>query len=135
MRKGRAELHLSRETVRRLKVWLDNAKISEGQLFRRLVGGVQIGGVLNPGSIAPIFKRVAQWIGMVLDQYKESKPRDAAIRAKYGSYQFDAYKEKMIDLILRVVSVSVDTTTIIAEMGMLQRSQLGVVCVEDIAAA
>ena len=24
----------------------------------------QIGGPLNPGSIAPIFKRVAQWIGM-----------------------------------------------------------------------
>jgi hypothetical protein len=45
-------------------VWLDNAKISEGPLFRRLVGRVQIGGALTPGSIAPIFKRVAQWIGM-----------------------------------------------------------------------
>jgi integrase len=56
--------YLSRETVKWLKVWLDNAKISEGQLFRRLVGRVQIGGPLNPGSIAPIFKRVAQWIGM-----------------------------------------------------------------------
>jgi integrase len=56
--------YLSRETVRWLKVWLDNAKISEGHLFRRLVGRVQIGGALNPGSIAPIFKRVAQWIGM-----------------------------------------------------------------------
>jgi integrase len=60
---GRAA-YLSRETVRWLKVWLDNAKISEGQLFRRLVGRVQIGGALNPGSIAPIFKRVAQWIGL-----------------------------------------------------------------------
>jgi integrase len=60
---GRAA-YLSRETVRWLKVWLDNAKISEGPLFRRLVGRVQIGGALNPGSIAPIFKRVAQWIGM-----------------------------------------------------------------------
>jgi hypothetical protein len=25
---------------------------------------VHIGGALNPGSIAPIFKRVAQWIGL-----------------------------------------------------------------------
>jgi integrase len=56
--------YLSRETVRWVKVWLDNAKIGEGQLFRRLVGRVQIGGALNPGSIAPIFKRVAQWIGL-----------------------------------------------------------------------
>jgi integrase len=56
--------HLSRETVRWLKLWLDSAKIGEGVLFRRLVGRGKIGGALNPGSIAPIFKRVAQWIGM-----------------------------------------------------------------------
>src|SRR6201996_3178046 len=56
--------YLSRETVRWLKVWLEHANISEGPLFRRLIGQNQIGGPLNPGSIAPIFKRVAQRIGM-----------------------------------------------------------------------
>jgi integrase len=56
--------YLSRETVRWLKVWLENAEIAEGAVFRRLIGRAQIGGPLNPGSIAPIFKRVAQWIGM-----------------------------------------------------------------------
>lgn len=56
--------YLSRETVRWLKIWLEHAKIEEGAVFRRLVGRGQIGGPLNPGSIAPIFKRVAQWIGM-----------------------------------------------------------------------
>jgi integrase len=56
--------YLSRETVRWLTVWLEHAKITEGAVFRRLVGRDQIGGPLNPGSIAPIFKRVAQWIGM-----------------------------------------------------------------------
>jgi integrase len=56
--------YLSRETVRWLKIWLENAGINEGKLFRRLIGRNQIGGPLNPGSIAPIFKRVAQWIGM-----------------------------------------------------------------------
>jgi integrase len=56
--------YLSRETVRWLKIWLEHAGISEGALFRRLIGQNQIGGALNPGSIAPIFKRVAQWIGM-----------------------------------------------------------------------
>ena len=29
-----------------------------------MIGAEQIGGVLNPGSVVPIFKRVAQWIGM-----------------------------------------------------------------------
>jgi integrase len=56
--------YLSRETVRWLKVWLEHAGIDEGTAFRRLIGQNQIGGPLNPGSIAPIFKRVAQWIGM-----------------------------------------------------------------------
>ena len=55
--------YLSRETVKWLKVWLDHSDITEGAVFRRLTGQAQIGGPLNPGSIAPIFKRVAQWIG------------------------------------------------------------------------
>ncbi|MGO9992545.1 MAG: tyrosine-type recombinase/integrase [Steroidobacteraceae bacterium] len=56
--------YLSRETVKWLKIWLEDAKISEGPIFRRLIGRDQVGGALHPGSIAPIFKRVAQWIGM-----------------------------------------------------------------------
>jgi integrase len=56
--------YLSRETVRWLTVWLAHAKIEDGALFRRLVGSDKIGGALNPGSIAAIFKRVMQWIGM-----------------------------------------------------------------------
>ena len=56
--------YLSRETVKWLKIWLETAGIEEGEVFRRLVGRKEIGGPLNPGSIAPIFKRVAQWLGM-----------------------------------------------------------------------
>ncbi len=56
--------YLSRETVKWLKVWLDHAQIGQGPIFRRLIGRDEIGDVLHPGSIAPIFKRVAQWIGM-----------------------------------------------------------------------
>ena len=60
---GRAA-YLSRETVRWLRIWLEHAEISEGAVFRRLVGKGEVGGELNAGSVAPIFKRVAQWIGM-----------------------------------------------------------------------
>jgi integrase len=56
--------YLSRETVRCLKIWLRHADITKGPVFRRLIGTTLVGGALNPGSIAPIFKRVAQWIGM-----------------------------------------------------------------------
>src|SRR5882762_8201866 len=39
---GRAA-YLSRETVKWLKVWLEHAEISEGPIFRRLIGRDQIG--------------------------------------------------------------------------------------------
>jgi integrase len=73
--------YLSRETVRWLKIWLAHAKVSEGALFRRLIGRKKIGGALNPGSIAPIFKRVAQWIGLparVVDQVSGHSTRVGA---------------------------------------------------------
>ena len=56
--------YLSRETVRWLQVWMEQAGIGEGPVFRRLIGKDKVGGPLNSGSISPIFKRVAQWIGM-----------------------------------------------------------------------
>src|ERR1019366_9034828 len=39
--------YLSRETVRWLKIWLEQAQIREGAIFRRLIGQNQIGGPLN----------------------------------------------------------------------------------------
>jgi integrase len=56
--------YLSRETVKWLRVWLEHSGNTDGVVFRRLIGKAQIGGPLNPGSIAPIFKRVARWIGL-----------------------------------------------------------------------
>src|ERR1700728_3581435 len=40
---------LSRESVRWLKVWLERAGITEGAVFRRLIGQTQVGESLNPG--------------------------------------------------------------------------------------
>jgi integrase/recombinase XerD len=46
------------------KLWQEHSGVAEGAVFRRLIGSHQIGGPLNPGSVAPIFKRVARWIGL-----------------------------------------------------------------------
>ncbi len=48
----------------------------------------------------------------VLDQYKEKKPKDPTIRAKFDTYRFADYKEKVIDLLMRVTAVSVATVEI-----------------------
>ncbi len=60
-------------------------------------------------------------IDWVLDQHKEKKPRDPTIREKFNTYRFADYKESMIDLLARVVRVSVETVAITEEMQGLDR--------------
>jgi predicted helicase len=54
-----------------------------------------------------------EWI---LDQYKESKPKDPTIAAKFNTYRFADYKEQVIDLLQRVCTVSVETMRIVDGM-------------------
>ncbi len=60
-------------------------------------------------------------IDWVLDQYKEKKPRDPTIREKFDTYRFADHKEKLIDLLMRVTTVSVETARIV--MAMTSRSR------------
>ncbi len=59
-----------------------------------------------------------EWI---LDQYKEKTPRDATIREKFNTYRFADYKEKVVDLIMRVTRVSVETMKITEAMRAAKR--------------
>ena len=52
----------------------------------------------------------AEWI---LDQYKERKPRDPTIRERFNTYRFADHKERVIDLLQRVCTVSVKTMEIV----------------------
>jgi very-short-patch-repair endonuclease len=57
----------------------------------------------------------------VLDQYKESKPKDPTIREKFNTYQFADYKEQVIDLLAKVCTVSMQTQAIVEAMRNLAR--------------
>jgi predicted helicase len=59
-----------------------------------------------------------EWI---LDQYKEKKPKDPTIREKFDTYRFADYKEKVIDLLMRVTRVSVETQAVVEAMGKAAR--------------
>ncbi len=59
-----------------------------------------------------------EWI---LDQYKEKTPKDPTIREKFNTYRFADYKEKVIDLLLRVTRVSVETVAITEAMKEMKR--------------
>ena len=61
-------------------------------------------------------------IDWVLDQHKEKKPRDPTIREKFNTYRFADYKESMIELLAKVVRVSVETNAITDAMAALDRS-------------
>jgi predicted helicase len=52
----------------------------------------------------------------ILDQYKEKKPKDPTIREKFDTYRFADYKEKVIDLLMRVTTVSIRTVAIVNSM-------------------
>lgn len=54
-----------------------------------------------------------EWI---LDQHKERKPRDDAIRERFDAYRFAPHKERVIDLLMRVCTVSVATMKIVDSM-------------------
>lgn len=52
----------------------------------------------------------------VLDQHKERKPKDPTIREKFDTYRFADHKEKVIDLLARVTTVSVETVRSVTAM-------------------
>lgn len=52
----------------------------------------------------------------ILDQYKESKPKDPTIADKFNTYKFSDYKSSVIELLKKVCSVSIQTMEIIEQM-------------------
>jgi predicted helicase len=60
-----------------------------------------------------------EWI---LDQHKEKTPKDPTIRERFNTYRFADHKEKVIDLLMRVTRVSVETVAIVEAMRQLPRA-------------
>jgi len=63
--------YLSKTTVRWLQQWLESAGITEGSVFRRLIGRGAVGDRLHEDCVADIFKRVAAWIGMSAKEVRQ----------------------------------------------------------------
>jgi predicted helicase len=58
-------------------------------------------------------------IDWVLDQHKEKTPKDPTIRENFSTYRFADYKEKVVDLLARVITVSLETVAITDAMAAL----------------
>ena len=57
----------------------------------------------------------------VLDQHKEKKPKDPTIREKFNTYRFADHKERVVHLLARVATVSVQTVAIVRAMRAVER--------------
>ena len=79
-----------------------------------LDGLTTLGGVPQAAWAYRLGNRSAlEW---VLERHKETTPRDPTIREKFNTYRFADHKERVIDLLQRVTTVSVETMRIVAEM-------------------
>ena len=121
------ELHINYETVTpyhltRLDIPLkDNQKTPKTKLKAdKTKGSIILDDVTTLENIPKIAweymlgnRCALEWI---LDQYKEKKPKDPTIAEKFNTYRFADYKEQVIDLLMRVCTVSVETMNIIKKM-------------------
>ncbi|MBO1059244.1 MAG: N-6 DNA methylase [Dolichospermum sp. JUN01] len=121
------ELHINYETVTpynltRIDIPLkDNQKTPKAKLKAdKIKGSIILDDVTTLENIPKIAweymlgnRCALEWI---LDQYKEKKPKDPTIAEKFNTYRFADYKEQVIDLLMRVCTVSVETMNIIREM-------------------
>jgi len=73
--------YLSRESVRLLKTWMESAKITEGAIFRRLVGRNRVGERLHADIVSDIYKRVARWVGLPAKQVSQVSGHSVRIGA------------------------------------------------------
>ncbi len=114
------DLHINYETVAPFKLKeITNLEISKPKAklkADKTIGTITIDDATELTGIPPqaweykLGNRSA--IEWVLDQYKEKKPTDPTLLAHFNTYQFADYKTHVIDLLMRVSTVSVQTMAI-----------------------
>ena len=77
-------------------------------------GETQLAGIPQQAWSYKLGNRSA--LDWVLDQHKEKRPKDPTIREKFDTYRFADHKERVIDLLTRVATVSVETVRIVLAM-------------------
>jgi predicted helicase len=124
------DLHIGYETVERFLLTrtdvLDKRARVTGQMPKAILkadreNGIvvldaetQLAGVPGEAWNYQLGNRSAlEW---VLDHHKERSPKDPIIREKFNTYRFTDYKERVINMLTRVTTVSVRTVEIVQAM-------------------
>ncbi|MEY4768966.1 MAG: hypothetical protein RL637_1605, partial [Pseudomonadota bacterium] len=118
------DLHLNYETIEKYplkRIDLESAKIPKAKLKADKENNLIILDDNTTLSDIPAIawdyklgnRSALEWI---LDQYKEKTPKDKTIAEQFNNYRFADYKEAVIDLLMRVTTVSIETMKIIEMM-------------------
>lgn len=62
--------YLAPDTVRLLRKWIELASITEGKVFRRLVGKRKVAEPLTPATVVDVFQRVGKWLGLPREAWR-----------------------------------------------------------------
>jgi predicted helicase len=120
------DLHLNFESVEPWPLELREVPLEEGEVPKAKLKADKPNGSIQLDSHSSLHgipasawdyklgnRSALEWI---LDQYKEKKPKDPTIAKLFNTYRFADYKDKVIDLLTRVCTVSVKTMEIIGAM-------------------
>ena len=117
------ELHIGFESVEPFPLYRRDARTKPGK--PRLKADMERGQIILDGQTTLEGVPKVAWeyrlgnrsaLEWVLDQYKERKPRDPTIAERFNTYRFADHKDKVIDLLRRVCTVSVRTMELIDSM-------------------
>ncbi len=76
-----SERYLAPDTSRLIMVWLDKAQIFDGTLFRAVLRWGRVGGALDAGEVARVFKGMAAAAGVPADQVARISAHSSRIGA------------------------------------------------------
>ncbi len=76
-----AERYLAPDTSRQIMLWLDKAQIFDGALFRAVLRWGRVGGALDAGEVARVFKGMAAAAGVPADQVARISAHSSRIGA------------------------------------------------------
>lgn len=119
------DLHINFETVEPYPLTINTIELDREVYKPKLKANKEEGKIEldNQTTISGIPKEAWDYklgnrsgLEWILDQYKEKKPKDPTIAKMFNTYKFIDYKDKVIDLIMRVTTVSAETMKIIREM-------------------
>ncbi len=119
------DLHINFETVEPTQLQITNYELQNEPYKPKLKVNKDTGEIYldNITTLSGIPSEVWDYklgnrsaLEWILDQYKEKKPKDPTIAKLFNTYKFIDYKDKVIDLLMRVTTVSVETMKIIKEM-------------------